>query len=214
MKTQHIIIGLIVILIVLFLLQKKEHAGSIPPSPPQLSNEAIQNIAKVYADTNNTATFNNLNVIGNIRGNVTGNVVGNVTGDLSGNVVGAQTTINKLCIGQTCITEADLQKIASNKKCAGFAVDGLGTTMLLYEGYWPLYGGNNENDRRFDAWTSDAWDMVYVFKGWKVQFWADLRSGNTSIVENKTDDIPKTRWLNNDGLTNQVSSYEATWVGY
>jgi hypothetical protein len=64
MKNKYIIGGLIIILFVLFLLNKKEHAGSTPPTTPNLSNEAIQNIAKVYADTNNTATFNNLNVTG------------------------------------------------------------------------------------------------------------------------------------------------------
>ena len=35
------------------------------------SNEAVQNIASVYADTSNTATFNNINTTGNL--NVTGN---------------------------------------------------------------------------------------------------------------------------------------------
>jgi microcystin-dependent protein len=66
MKTKHIIIGLIILVGILFFTQNKEHAGSTPATPatPLLSNEAIQNIAKVYADTNNTATFNNLNVTG------------------------------------------------------------------------------------------------------------------------------------------------------
>jgi hypothetical protein len=61
MKTKHIIIGLIIVLVVLFFVQKKEHAGS---TPPNLSNEAIQNIAKIYADTNNTAVFNNIKTTG------------------------------------------------------------------------------------------------------------------------------------------------------
>jgi hypothetical protein len=56
METKYIIIGLLIILVVLFLMQKKEHAGSTQA----LSNEAVQNIAKVYADTNGTATFNNI----------------------------------------------------------------------------------------------------------------------------------------------------------
>ncbi len=208
MKTKHIIIGLIILVGLLFFIQQKEHAGTTNTS--NLSNEAVQNIAKVYADTNSTAVFNNIRSTGKITGNVTGNLTGNVAGDVSGSNI----NISKLCIGKTCIDETDLQKVASNKKCAGFAVDGTGTTMLLYEGYWKLYDGNNENERRFDAWTSDAWDVVYIFKGWKIQFWADEKSGKNIIVENKTDDIPKGKWLNNDGLTNQVSSYEATWVGY
>ena len=60
MKTKHIIIGLIIVLVVLFFVQKKEHAGSTQP----LSNEAIQNIAKVYADTTGTVTFNNIKTNG------------------------------------------------------------------------------------------------------------------------------------------------------
>jgi hypothetical protein len=60
MKTKHIIIGLIIVLVVLFFVQKKEHAGSTQA----LSNEAVQNIAKVYADTTGTATFNNTKATG------------------------------------------------------------------------------------------------------------------------------------------------------
>jgi hypothetical protein len=204
MKTKHIIIGFVVILIVLFLVQQKEHASSTPTTTPTLSNEAIQNIARIYADSNNTATFNNLRA--------------------TGDVIGAQTTTNRLCIGTTCITETDLQKIASNKKFAGFAVDGGGTTMLLYEGYWILWGSNDENVnnvKRFDAFTTDVWDVAYINKGWKVQFWADAKSGNTVIIENKTDDIPKrVSFISHNFAVGTgsggdgVSSYEATWVGY
>jgi hypothetical protein len=90
MKTKHIIIGLIILLVVLFFIQKKEHAGST--TSPNLSNEAIQNIAKIYADTSNTATFNNIRVTdkitGNVAGNLTGNVAGNLTGNVAGNVAG------------------------------------------------------------------------------------------------------------------------------
>ncbi len=69
MKTKHIIIALIILIGILFFTQKKEHAGSTPPtsSTPQLSNEAIQNIAKVYADTSNSATFNNINITSNTK---------------------------------------------------------------------------------------------------------------------------------------------------
>ncbi len=72
MKTKYIIITLIIVLVILFFVQKKEHAGSTQA----LSNEAIQNIAKVYADTTGTAAFNNLTANGaNIKNTtVTGNV--------------------------------------------------------------------------------------------------------------------------------------------
>ena len=70
MKTKHIIIGLLILLVVLFLMQKKEHAGST--ASVKLSNEAIQNIATIYADTNNTATFNNIKANSDL--NITGNL--------------------------------------------------------------------------------------------------------------------------------------------
>jgi hypothetical protein len=114
MKTKHIIIGLIILVGILFFIQKKEHAGSVPPpttpttpSIPNLSNEAIQNIAKIYADTNNEAVFNNIKVTGNtnlktlsvsdnstvnnlnVNGNssVTGNSVITGTLDVSGKTI-------------------------------------------------------------------------------------------------------------------------------
>jgi microcystin-dependent protein len=61
MKIKYIILGLVILLIILFLVQKKEH---ITPSSStkNYSSEAIQNIANIYADTKNTATFNNINI--------------------------------------------------------------------------------------------------------------------------------------------------------
>ncbi len=231
MKIKHIIIFLIVVLLVLFFTQQKEHLSS---KTPNLSSEAVQNIAKVYADTKESAYFNNINTTGNMRGNVIGNVTGNLKGDVTGNIVSTQATTSRLCIGQTCIDETDLKKISSNKKCAGFAIDAEGSTMLLYEGYWELFD-YNENQRRFDAWTNNKWDRVYIFKGWKIQFFEDgNRTGSVGIVENKTDDIPKSvdvsktadlsnisnetlRQITSNLITkmpNSISSYEATWVGY
>ena len=64
MKTKYIIIGLAILLVILFFVQNKEHAGSTTSKTQNLSNEAIQNIAKIYADTIQTASFNNLNVTG------------------------------------------------------------------------------------------------------------------------------------------------------
>ncbi len=69
MKTKHIIFGLLIFVLLFLFIQNKEHAGST--SPP-LSNEAIQNIAKVYSDTANTATFNNIQTTGKL--NVDGSV--------------------------------------------------------------------------------------------------------------------------------------------
>jgi hypothetical protein len=78
MKTKHIIFGLIIFVLLFFLIQNKEHAGSgsTPPvSTPQLSNEAVQNIAKIYADTNNEAVFNNVKITGKLNIIPTGTIV-------------------------------------------------------------------------------------------------------------------------------------------
>jgi hypothetical protein len=61
MKNKYII-AVIIVLVLLFFVQYKEHADSTPGQ--NLSNEAIQNIAKVYSDSSSIATFNNLNVTG------------------------------------------------------------------------------------------------------------------------------------------------------
>ncbi len=59
MKQKYIIIIIIIIVIVLFFYNKSEHLDTT-----SISNEAIQNIASVYADSKQTATFNNIKSIG------------------------------------------------------------------------------------------------------------------------------------------------------
>ncbi len=59
MEQKYVIIAIIIIVVVLFLHNKSEHMN-----PTQLSNEAIQNISSVYANTTGTATFNNLKANG------------------------------------------------------------------------------------------------------------------------------------------------------
>jgi hypothetical protein len=63
MKLKHIIIGLVILFLVVFFTQKNEHAGST--TTQSLSNESIQNIASVYANTTGTSVFNNIRVSGN-----------------------------------------------------------------------------------------------------------------------------------------------------
>ena len=67
MKTKHIIIGLAILIVILFIVQKKENADSTSPATQNLSNEAVQNIAKIYADTNNEAVFNNVKITGDLN---------------------------------------------------------------------------------------------------------------------------------------------------
>jgi len=65
MDLHKIIIGLLIILIVLVLYKRQENAGNTANTAGGLNNfsaEALANIAKVYADTRQTAAFNNITV--------------------------------------------------------------------------------------------------------------------------------------------------------
>jgi hypothetical protein len=92
MDKKIVLIGVIIALIViLYFFGEQENADSVSGSQVA-STEAVANIAKVYADSKETATFNNIKITGNV--DVTGkninaeNVTANVTGNLKGNVVG------------------------------------------------------------------------------------------------------------------------------
>jgi microcystin-dependent protein len=63
-----IIIGFLVIITIILIniINTQENAGSVSGSQV-LSTEAIANIAKVYADTTGIATFNNVNITGNLN---------------------------------------------------------------------------------------------------------------------------------------------------
>ena len=63
MKTKYIIILLAIILFIIFLTQKKEHAGSTSTENiPLLTNDSIKNIANIYATTSMNANFTNMNI--------------------------------------------------------------------------------------------------------------------------------------------------------
>ena len=65
MKIEYKVIIFVVVIIAIFLFinNKSEHLDATVP----LSNEAIQNIASVYADTKGTNAFNNITVTGKIK---------------------------------------------------------------------------------------------------------------------------------------------------
>ena len=66
MSLHKIIIGLLIILILLILYKRQENADSVGNNPlNNFSAEALANIAKVYADTKQTAAFNNITVTSN-----------------------------------------------------------------------------------------------------------------------------------------------------
>jgi microcystin-dependent protein len=65
-----IIIGLLLILIVLILYKRQENAGNTATTAGGLNNfsaEALANIAKVYADVRQLASFNNMTITGNAQ---------------------------------------------------------------------------------------------------------------------------------------------------
>jgi hypothetical protein len=140
---------------------------------------------------------------------------------LSASTLSANTsTNNKLCIGSTCIEENDLKKLLPYKTCAGFAIDGLGSTMLLYEGTWNLEGTkSNDGNGRFNGWTQRLWDQAYIYKGWKCRFFRQDPQILTFLgdLENKTDLIPQVLnfyYSRDNNKENQTTYYTAEWVGY
>lgn len=120
----------------------------------------------------------------------------------------------------------DIQRGKVMRNNAGYAIDGGGSTHLLWEGGW-----HGLNDSGYaDAWANDNWDMVYINKGWKVTF-AEHGNGDglKKWVHNKTKWNPIKYDLNwdhdydDDSMAyggdhkpdrNQATSYKAEWKGY
>jgi hypothetical protein len=123
----------------------------------------------------------------------------------------------KLCINDKCIdrdwindmsnkVEDMYKKTATNRKTAGFSIDGEGSSIALYEGAWNLFDG-----QQFDAWTNNRWDLIYIFRGWRITVWENgIGSGSTNQGQNTTSDVPL-KW---DISDNYVSSYLAEYIGY
>ncbi len=121
-------------------------------------------------------------------------------------VQGNISTGGNLTIGNTQITEDILKRVINQKKYAGFAINGSGTTMPLYEGDWLLSGGEN-----FDAWTNDRWDAIFINRGWRITCWRHgIGSDEIGKGTNTTSDVPKKLDVTND----VISSYRAEWIGY
>jgi len=106
--------------------------------------------------------------------------------------------------GQT-LSKTDIMKIKSLKNIAGYAIDGGGSTHLLFEGYHKLHGS-----QKFDAWSNDKWDIIYIFKGWDFTAWKDYNKKSQMGTFKNTNEDAK-RWKP-DG--NRLSEYEVKWVGY
>lgn len=102
----------------------------------------------------------------------------------------------------------DTRKLKSLSRIGGFAIDGGGTTMMLEGGTHKLYGGS-----KYDAWTNDRWDLVYIFKGWKFEAWEHADKDDNKLINNETNN---TNYVKKIDLkkNNKASLCRLTWVGY
>ena len=106
-----------------------------------------------------------------------------------------------------CLNKDDLKKLKAVSHQAGYAIDGGGSTHLLFEGYHKLHNGDT-----FDANSNDKWDRLYVNRGWKIVVWDHgNKTGFKQQIENNDSFTP----LKMDLLhKNSVSEYQAIWIGY
>lgn len=135
-----------------------------------------------------------------------------LTADVQSNESNALNNGSGIKFGDQEINETKWKKIDPMRGWAGWAIDGRGSTSLIFEGsYLITSDGWGDSD-----WINDTWDLVYVNKGWEIQLWKDSASGSgsgtTTTCKNTTDDLPKRFGLGD--LVNQVSFVKATWVGY
>jgi hypothetical protein len=163
--------------------------------------------------SNDTGTFKKLMVIGN-KSSGTRKVGIWDHLDVHGNqyATGYIKSNDKLCIKGTCFDENDLKKMKSLRHNGGFAIDGEGSTFPLEEGGIYNLGNWKSNNKKYDAWSNDQWDMAYLYRGWRVEFWEHYEGRDLGTVwkyENKTVDVKKC-----DMPNDTISSYRLTWIGY
>ena len=97
-------------------------------------------------------------------GDINGSKNVNVGGQLD---VKGQLNVNgQLTVDGVKLDANILKRIINQQQYAGFAIDGGGSTMLLFEGDHVLYG-----DTQFNAWTNDAWNIIYINRGWRITLW-------------------------------------------
>jgi len=116
--------------------------------------------------------------------------------------------------GTTISTSGEIKGKLATPAIAGYAVDGLGSTILLEEGGWWDLAKNNG---KYNVWSNDAWDRIYLFRGWKLEFSENHHDhnggGRKETHENKTE---KVKMINPEktNMHHHISSYKATWVGF
>lgn len=118
---------------------------------------------------------------------------------------------DKLCIGDVCITKDDLLKMKSQREMCGYAIDGDGSTHMLWSGTHSLKTGTAS------GWSIKKWDNIYLFKGWEMSVYKSTNATGTAYsTKNTTKKVLKWSLKNikNKDMKNKVSSYKCTWVGY
>ena len=134
MKTEHKVIVVVLLIIIgfLFFNNQSEHVDNV--APQTLSNEAIQNIVSVYANTTGTSTFNNLNVTNNLKSSsldVSGNT--NIRGALSINgIIEIDSSGNISTLGNISANKI-IPKVSNN------------IAKYIQVGYDPSFGITNNN---------------------------------------------------------------------
>jgi len=204
MNRTHIIIGLLICLVIIYFLnnEKRENLDN-----PSLSNEAIQNIASVYANTAGEAIFNKIRSTGGITGDVTGNVTGNLKGDVTGNLKGDVTAnnitssdikTNTLSSTGSIIFNGDLKTSNSSKftingidirdNGIGCSLSSINTKdnyynvgMNAYQFIFPIGKYTLNSDRDY---INDTADSVIVYPGYGVKLYTNYGlkadSGNSN----------------------------------
>jgi hypothetical protein len=167
---------------------------------------------------NDTGTYKKLMIIGNkSAGSV--RKVGiwdhlDVHGNQSNS--GYIKSMDRLCIGGTCINENDMQKMKASRMIGGFVINGHGSTFPLQEGGIYNLGDWKKDNQKYNAWSNDNWDIAYLYRGWRAEFWEHYKGhtgkggiGTLWKYENKTEDVKKC-----DMPNDTVSSFRMTWIGY
>jgi hypothetical protein len=102
----------------------------------------------------------------------------------------------------------DFKRLTSMLTCAGFAINGDGSTFLLHEGDHQLRGGGLFGD----IWADDRWDAVWIYRGWHLQCFDGNSFDGAVIVNhhNRGSNIPE-RIRN---INDKTCSYKARWAGW
>ena len=112
-------------------------------------------------------------------------------------------------LGSTVLDVLSLNKQKHLDLLAGWAMDGLGTTLPVYVGSYKLV------DQDWgDVWLNDRIDVVYVNKGFKITLFEHTFEGIKAELENKDLDIPKRFMVGSLGMQDKATSIKAEWVGY